>query len=131
MAEAKKVRGCRSLIRINRRPPWDPVAAAFVLLVSGCAATEPHPNPSASPVISRGHAVAQQLCAACHAVEPGGASPRPAAPPFASLEMRHTAGLQGRVADLTRNGHCDMPRIHLRDEDVADLVAYIASLDGR
>jgi mono/diheme cytochrome c family protein len=80
---------------------------------------------------ARGHRIAQRACAACHAVEKDGVSRMAKAPAFASLEMRHTASLSGRVEELTRLGHYEMPPIKLRPKEVADLVRYIASLDPR
>jgi mono/diheme cytochrome c family protein len=55
---------------------------------------------------------------------------QPAAPAFASLEMRHTAGLDGRVAELARLGHYDMPPLKLSPADAHDVTAYIQSLGG-
>jgi len=103
------------------------IAAALAL--GACAA--PGAAELAASATAHGHHVAKRACAACHAVEPGGESPRAAAPAFTSLEMRHTAGLEGRVADLTRLGHYDMPPVRLRPEDVRALTAYIESLSGR
>jgi len=79
----------------------------------------------------RGHLIAQQRCASCHAVEPGAERPRPRAPGFATREMRHTAGLEGRLDQLTRKGHYDMPPMSLQPSEVSDLLAYIDSLGGR
>lgn len=103
------------------------LAAVLAAMALGGCATKPAPDPAAA----RGHEIARRRCAACHAVEPqGGASPRDRAPAFASLEMRHTASLEGRVADLAHQGHYGMPPVSLRDDDVRDLVTYIASLDS-
>jgi cytochrome c len=104
------------------------------LLIVGCI---PALSACATPSVqdtatARGHQLARRQCAACHAVEPeGGASLRPRAPAFASLEMRHTAGLEGRVAALTTVGHYDMPKIKLRPREASDLAAYIGSLGSR
>lgn len=104
-------------------------AIAFAAALGGCA-TKPDPEPATASM--RGLETARRHCAACHAVEPaGGVSPRERAPAFASLEMRHTASLEGRVADLTRLGHYGMPPVSLSADQVLDLVAYINSLDSR
>jgi len=79
----------------------------------------------------RGHLVAVRRCAACHAIEPGGVSPRARAPGFATVEMQHTAGLEGRLQDLTQHGHYDMPPVPLQPGEVADLLAYIQSTESR
>ena len=97
--------------------------AAAALALGGCALLDPARGPP-TPA-ERGHAVAQRACAACHAIEPGGVSPRPPAPAFGGSEMRHTAGIENRVADLTRLGHYGMPPVKLTPAEVADLVAYI------
>ena len=80
----------------------------------------------------RGRAIAGRACAACHAVEAGEkARPGTKAPAFASLEMRHTVGLEGRLADLTRRGHFGMPPVTLSAGEVSDLRAYIEGLYSR
>lgn len=80
------------------------------------------------PAVRRGRDLARHSCAACHAVEPGRLSPVPKAAPFASREMQHVAGLEGRLADLTSKGHYGMPPQRLDDRQVRDLLAYIESL---
>lgn len=99
---------------------------AAMLALAGCADL----RPVSDPATVRGHAVARRDCAVCHAVEPGGVSPRPAAPAFGSTEMRHTSGLEGRVATLARWGHYGMPPLKLSPADAGDLTAYIQSLGG-
>ena len=101
------------------------LASAF----SACAAVGLRYAPPSAAVL--GHEVAVRACAACHAVEPGGTSRNARAPAFGSLEMRHTAGLENRVAELTRRGHYEMPPLKLTPDEVRELVAYIANLDGR
>lgn len=103
------------------------VLIALSLSLGGCAMVGGHK--AANTPEARGHATAQRACAACHAVEPGGAaSPQARAAPFASLEMRHTVGLEGRLADLTRRGHYGMPPVALDAGELADLQVYIESL---
>lgn len=103
---------------------------ALSLALSGCALRGGDQGAEPTPP-ERGRTVALQLCAACHAVERNGVSPQVRAPAFDSREMQHTAGLTGRVADLTRLGHYGMPSIPLSGPQVDDMVAYIESLgDG-
>ncbi len=103
---------------------------ALTLLACGCAAVGAPTQARGDASSLRGRAVAHRLCAACHAVEPGAESPQTTAPPFDSLEMRHTASLEGRLEELTRRGHYGMPPLKLRPDEVRDLVDYIASLPG-
>lgn len=102
-----------------------PIVFALAAALSGCATvgTDAAPTPAA-----RGEAVARRVCAACHAMGFGGESPSPRAAPLGSVEMRHTAGLPDRVADLTRTGHYGMPPLRLSAQEVSDVVAYIESL---
>lgn len=103
------------------------VLAAMTLALDGCAGLRAPPITPAS----RGHAVAARDCAACHAVEANGVSPRRDAPAFGSSSLRHTASLEGRVADLARLGHYDMPPLKLSADEARDVAAYIQSLGPR
>lgn len=105
-------------------------ALGLSLALSGCALIEAQRQAAPIPA-ERGRELSVRLCAACHAVEPGGVSPRPRAVAFASREMQHMAGLEGRVAALTRQGHYGMPPIALSAQQADDIVAYIGSLGGR
>jgi len=113
-----------------RTGPWIS-AVGLSLALGGCAILDVQRQGAPTPS-ERGHAVARRLCAACHAVEPGGVSPRPQAVGFASREMQHMAGLEGRVAALARQGHYGMPPVALSAGQADDIVAYIGSLgEGR
>ncbi len=83
------------------------------------------------PAVARGRDLAREVCAACHAVEPGRTSPMAKAAPFASREMQHVAGLEGRLAALATGGHYGMPPQPLSEQQVRDLLAYIESLAAR
>ncbi len=78
--------------------------------------------------LSRGRAAARELCASCHAVEPGGAvSPDAAAPPFALIA--NTPGMSAPALNsVLHSSHQSMPNIILEPEDRADVLAYILSL---
>jgi mono/diheme cytochrome c family protein len=78
--------------------------------------------------VGRGRDLARGACASCHAVERGRTSPTPRAAPFASREMQHVAGLEGRLSELTARGHYGMPPQALSAKQVSDLLAYIESL---
>jgi hypothetical protein len=107
------------------------VAVCSLLMLGACAALGGRLHHAPPTAAERGHAVARRACAACHAIEAAGVSPAPKAPAFASVEMRHTASLESRVADLTRLGHYGMPPVKLSPDEVRELVAYIASFEGR
>jgi mono/diheme cytochrome c family protein len=44
--------------------------------------------------------------------------------------MADTARVESRVADFVRQGHFEMPAQAIRDEDIADVAAYIRSLSS-
>lgn len=84
---------------------------------------------SAADGVVRGAAIAQRLCAPCHAVGRAGASPNPDAPPFRMLEARLTLeGVEDVLAEELALGHDPMPPWSFTDERLLDLVDYIASL---
>jgi mono/diheme cytochrome c family protein len=104
------------------------LASLLVLAVGACAATSAHFRPGPADAPARGRDVAQRACAGCHAVDRGGASPVARAPSFASRTMRHSAGLDGRLRDLTRLDHHGAPPMALTEPQVRDIEAYIESL---
>lgn len=102
-------------------------ATLLALGLAGCGSLGLH-GPRGPSAAERGHATARNICAACHEVEPGRTSPRGPAPAFASREMQHLSGLDGRIETLTRLGHHAMPPQRLTPDQVMDLIAYIDSL---
>ncbi len=108
---------------------WAPVALGQVA----------DPSQGAAP---SGQRLAQRHCGGCHAVT-GPASPLADAPPFAQLFKRYRPGqldailAEGMLAPRQRpeegspTGHPRMPMAQLDDDEVADLKAYLRSLDPR
>lgn len=83
-------------------------------------------------VLARGHHLAQVGCASCHAVEPTGDSPNPAAPRFrdlAAFEPGH--GIDEVFARGVLVGHPGMPSFGLTEQEQADLLAYVRALQPR
>jgi len=103
---------------------------AALLLAEVADAGTRHRSKEETPA-QRGKLIAERRCASCHAIERGHASPSPRAPGFGTREMQHTAGLEGRLEALTTQGHYEMPAMNLQASEVADLLAYIESLERR
>ncbi|MFC3068361.1 c-type cytochrome [Phenylobacterium soli] len=83
-----------------------------------------------APAVDHGAEVAQR-CAACHAVGREGASPNNGAPPFRKLTARYNPiGLEKALKRIGRFGHFEMRPQQMSDADMADLAAYIASLEA-
>lgn len=105
-----------------------PAPLLLLFALGGCSVMAPRHDPTPA---ERGHVVARRACAACHAVEPGGASPNARAPSFGSVEMGHVAGLPGRVAEIARAGHYGMPPVALTPQEAEDLTAWIEGIARR
>jgi cytochrome c2 len=77
---------------------------------------------------SRGHALAQRLCAECHAIEKQYArSPNAHAPRFQAVAS--TPGMTAMALSAALNtSHQSMPNILLAADEQADIIAYILSL---
>jgi mono/diheme cytochrome c family protein len=76
----------------------------------------------------RGSALAQRLCAQCHAVEKdAAASPNLDAPPFETIASVPGMTSIALVATLNTS-HRSMPNILLAPGEQADIIAYVLSL---
>lgn len=103
---------------------------AAAMAASGCATT-PAPDTSYVGDPANGQRMAQDLCAACHAIGATGDSPRPEAPPLRTVLAGYPA--DQLAADLQGAKHIAflrMPQFHLGDNGGADLVAYIGTLEN-
>ena len=107
------------------------LATALALALGACAALSAQPGHGPALAAARGRDVAQRACAACHALDAGAASPAARAPGFASRAMRHTAGLDGRLRQITQFDHHGAPPMALAEHQVRDIETYIESLGGR
>ncbi len=99
--------------------------AVTMLALSACTAA-----PSEEERRS-GQALAEQLCAGCHAVGAGGASPLVAAPPFRDLVRRWPLEeLAEALAEGIAVGHegREMPVFAFQPEEIDALLAYLEAL---
>lgn len=79
----------------------------------------------------QGGALAERVCAECHAVQSGQTrSPNPKAPSFAGV-----AATRGMTATALRvwlqSPHPTMPNLLLKDDEKDNVIAYIQSLSNR
>jgi cytochrome c len=80
--------------------------------------------------VQRGRSFAQTNCARCHAIGPVGESPLPKAPPFRTLHLRYPVeDIVESLAEGIRTAHPAMPEFQLDDAQIADLIAYLKSLE--
>ena len=102
---------------------------ALVACVSLAACASTPGEPSKADLVARGRTLAQAECSQCHTVgaRGGGAT---AAPSFATVAERYrNTRLDWELEAISQVGHYQMPRKQLTSIDIADLTAYIRSLD--
>lgn len=104
---------------------------ATLCLATACACTPPNAvvvsAPVADPAVTRGLAFAQEVCAACHAVTPGAASPNPAAPRFEAVARM--PGMNTMALNIwLHSAHPSMPNIDVTPAQARDLSAYLETL---
>lgn len=75
-----------------------------------------------------GKRIAERWCASCHLVTPGQAKASDGVPTFASIASRKTFTAE-RLTPFLSHPHPVMPDMTLSRSEIADLVAYIRSLD--
>lgn len=78
-----------------------------------------------------GRMLAERWCASCHMIDPGGgAASATGVPTFAAVAaMPATTGLA--LSAFLRTPHARMPDLHLTNQEIADVSAYILGLRTR
>jgi mono/diheme cytochrome c family protein len=118
------------------------VRIALVLLtfaLAGCAGSREGPAPAAAASAlgetgsaERGLALARTRCGSCHALGAEDASRVAAAPPLRDIHRKYPVeGLQEAFGEGVMVGHPMMPQFQLGATEVADLVAYLKSFEGK
>ena len=105
------------------RARWRIVALAAVL---SCAGT---PTLAQSPAAQRGLTFVRVHCAQCHAIDWVSESPLAIAPAFRALHLKFPIeSLRRRLAEGILAGHPTMPQFRLDSDQIADVIAYLQSL---
>ncbi len=123
--------------------PAPPILVLVAMLLA-CTAPEPLTSPSEPDAIETeaeeaaswieadaqpGRAIAERVCARCHALDDRETSPHPAAPPFPRLARRLPAE---RLLPLLEEGiravHPDMPEIRLAPSEIDPFLAFWSTL---
>jgi cytochrome c len=109
------------------------IFAALVICLGLAACSEQTSTADGQdPLIADGRTIAQEQCAACHAIGLDGSSPNPKAPVFRTILSQYAEdALTTDLAEGVRIGHPDMPQIQLRPEGIDALIAYLKSLQAR
>jgi mono/diheme cytochrome c family protein len=75
---------------------------------------------------AHGEIIAKRWCAACHLVASDQAEANSDAPPFVSIARKKQAS---ELTDFLTDPHPKMPNMSLSRSEIADVVAYIKTLD--
>jgi mono/diheme cytochrome c family protein len=103
------------------------VLFGFVGSAVAQTATDVTPN-------AEGRIIADRLCARCHAIDPGAASPVAQAPPLWRIGQRYPVeNLAESMAEgmVTGHGPVVMPSFELDTASIDALLAYMASIQQR
>jgi cytochrome c len=108
-------------------------ATAFVIVVnlfaSGPGAAE---EDAPSALERQGVALAERMCAPCHAIGKTGTSPHAGAPAFRDLGNRVDLDeFPHRLREGVTSGHPDMPTFRFSREDARALTAYLRSIQAQ
>lgn len=111
------------------RIPW--ISGRLVMAVGCMLALFASPAlAQMSPEVQRGLAYVRTNCARCHSVDRITDSPLRIAPPFRELHERYPVeNLAEALAEGIRTGHPTMPEYRLDPGQVADVIAYLKSLE--
>lgn len=107
------------------------VMLAALLSLSGACAVQPQPDPIDATIaeINSGRMIAENKCAACHAVGVTGNSPFREAPPFRFLSERYPiSGLEEALGEGIATGHPSMPEWIFKPSEINELLGYIQSV---
>jgi mono/diheme cytochrome c family protein len=100
----------------------------MLLGASASLAGESAPNAH----VRDGLALAERMCAPCHAIGKSGSSPHSAAPAFRELDRRvDLDAFTRQLREGLVSGHPDMLTFRFSREDARALIAYLRFIQGR
>jgi cytochrome c len=103
------------------------VRAAILL---GLTVAAVPPCSAQSPAVQRGLTFIRTHCSSCHSIDKVSPSPLRAAPPFRTLHTKYPVeSLEEALAEGIVTGHPSMPEFQLDPGQVADVIAYLKSLE--
>jgi mono/diheme cytochrome c family protein len=102
--------------------------AGFV--ASLCFFASPSGAAQTPPDVQRGLVLARTHCARCHSIDKVSPSPLAIAPPFRDLHKRYPVeNLEEALAEGISTGHPTMPQFRFDPDQIADLIAFLKSLE--
>jgi cytochrome c len=105
-------------------------ATALAIAASALLSSPAISQEALSPAAQRGLVFVRTHCSRCHSVDRVSNSPLAIAPPFRTLHERYPVeSLQESLAEGIVTGHPTMPEFRLDPGQVADVIAYLKSLE--
>jgi len=118
--------GTRKKAELLERPPL--ILALMLLASAPSFAGENVPG----TLDRHGRALAERMCARCHAIGRSGGSPHVGAPAFRALDRRIDLDtFSTRLRTGLFSGHPDMPAFRFSREDARALTAYLRAIQGQ
>ena len=106
------------------------LAGAVAAVVITASPRSARAEEALSPAAQRGQVFVRANCSRCHSIDRLGPSPLKVAPPFRTLHERYPVeSLQESLAEGIVTGHPSMPEFQLDPGQVADVIAYLKSLE--
>jgi mono/diheme cytochrome c family protein len=103
---------------------WSIMALGAIALYGGEAALAQQ-----SPAAQRGLTFVRVHCAQCHSIDAVSESPLTIAPAFRTLHLKYPIeSLQRPLSEGIIAGHPTMPQFRLDPDQVADVIAYLKTL---
>jgi cytochrome c len=88
------------------------------------------PANAQSPAAQRGLTFVRVHCAQCHSIDRVSESPLTIAPPFRTLHLKYPIeNLERRFSEGIVAGHPTMPQFRLEPDQVANVIAYLKTLE--
>jgi cytochrome c len=107
------------------------IAFAIIAVLQSTSAV-PAEESVRTPLERQGRALAERLCAPCHATGKAGPSPHRAAPVFSNLSRRVDLDrFAYRLREGLTSGHPDMPTFRFTRDDARALTAYLRSIQAQ
>jgi mono/diheme cytochrome c family protein len=106
----------------------------LVFLSAATALSSPGEAVADPALIERGHAIAENYCARCHAIGKTGISPNAKSPPFRTISRKYPlSNLEEALSEGIMVGHegSEMPEFRLDPPQIEALLAYMGSVQEK
>jgi len=104
-------------------------AAAGAMAAACSPADLPEREPTRGELIGQGQAMAEMMCADCHAIGADDVGPHPETVPFGRLSWKYPIEtLAEPLAEGIIVGHPDMPVFQFEPKDIDALLAYLKTI---